>query len=312
MQFIGFMSGLRSSDQRKDQVRPNSRRTVARLPIFTTVTSSANTSIRSNRSTVSVNSTMSSRSVISAKAATKPKTNLPATSTVTKAPPESKFAIPTAKPAASKIQPRKTFYALGSTSETTATKKLSSTIRPSTIPIASTPSSATTTKAFVASSSMPARPLLSASSSSVVGFSDAKLQCKFCDRKFEKPFALENHLQMNCSKIPPSERRKIFSENKSNNQIKATTSQGSTLNGKSVVKKSTIGMAFNSKRLTRLLTDLNSELQSNGSQSNDDLPEFKSLGHTGIYRTPSKKLICKVCNKTFINCVKYADHCMQH
>lgn len=39
-----------------------------------------------------------------------------------------------------------------------------------------------------------------------------KIECKYCDRKFNKPVALSNHLKENCQKIPSVIRRNILAK----------------------------------------------------------------------------------------------------
>lgn len=76
----------------------------------------------------------------------------------------------------------------------------------------------------------------------------------------------------------------------------------------------------NSARFTRLLTDLISESQSKGdgqrNTSTADETRLRlskmSLGHSGVYRTPTKSIKCNICNAVFMSCVLFAEHSLLH
>lgn len=145
---------------------------------------------------------------------------------------------------------------------------------------------------------------------SAISIGTEPLKCKYCDRKFEKKFALDNHLQQNCSKIPPNDRRKMFSGGSDTN-IKSTKSNGkvdSTTNFNKFLNRS--------ERLNRLLTDLNNDANANIDDYNNKFDSrkksIKSIGHTGLFRTPSKAVKCKICKMAFMDCVEYAEHTLMH
>lgn len=66
------------------------------------------------------------------------------------------------------------------------------------------------------------------------------LKCKHCDKKFEVPIALENHLLEKCTKILASERRKLLPKISSSSIEKSTSKGNNNLgNGKDVGSDST-------------------------------------------------------------------------
>lgn len=141
-------------------------------------------------------------------------------------------------------------------------------------------------------------------------------QCRFCDKKFDKTFALKKHMEENCTKIQPATRKRMFAD-----AYKSSEAAGKKQNSitKAPLRSSASALA-NSARFTRLLTDLINESRSNGDGQRNTMTaeETKlrlsnmSLGHCGVYRTPTKSIKCNICNAVFMNVVLYAEHSLLH
>lgn len=134
------------------------------------------------------------------------------------------------------------------------------------------------------------------------------LKCKYCDRNFDKKIALDKHIEENCVKIPPADRKRFFAEH-----VDVIKNQQKIVGNNEITKK-TGPSSFNSKRLTRLITNIRNETQ-NGSDASDDIKRKfinLSLGHSGIFRTPSKSIQCKICKMKFMSCILFAEHSTEH
>lgn len=112
--------------------------------------------------------------------------------------------------------------------------------------------------------------------------SGASLKCKYCDRQFRVAIALEKHIELNCEKIPALERKRIMSKG----DIKIKTGSGNVMNHSSENRH-----------------------KNRPSVINESGENMSSNEHSGIFRTPSKMIRCKLCNDMFLNCVEYAEHC---
>lgn len=146
-------------------------------------------------------------------------------------------------------------------------------------------------------------------------------KCRFCDKQFDKMFALNKHMQENCTKIQPAERKRMFAEIADRNKSDAAGNKQYRLLKSSLKSSSSSSSLANSARFTRLLTDLINESQSNrdGQPNNSTTVDETrlrlsrmSLGHSGVYRTPSKSIKCKICNAVFMSCVQFAEHSLLH
>lgn len=143
------------------------------------------------------------------------------------------------------------------------------------------------------------------------------LKCRFCDKQFDKTFALNKHMQENCTKIQPAERKRMFADQADRNKFDAAGNKQNSIAKAPTKFSSSIA---NSARFTRLLTDLITESQSKGdgqrNTSTADETRLRlskmSLGHSGVYRTPTKSIKCNICNAVFMSCVLFAEHSLLH
>lgn len=127
------------------------------------------------------------------------------------------------------------------------------------------------------------------------------LKCKYCDRSFDIQFAYDKHLEENCKKIPPTERKRLLAE-KANKKMVGRTAGNETL-FKTHFQKS------KSDKLSNRLSSMNFlDVDFEPETSNLFRLSSNNLGHSGIFRTPSKAIVCKICGKQFFNCVEFAEH----
>lgn len=132
--------------------------------------------------------------------------------------------------------------------------------------------------------------------------SSSTLKCKYCDRGFSLQFALDKHTVENCTKISPAERKRIIAVNEAKSKC-GNTNQSNTDMDVTKINWQTISNRVN--------------LQAGGAAldacdgSDNSLHKLPNMGHSGIYRTPSKSIPCKICNIVFMNCVEYAEHCVE-
>lgn len=132
------------------------------------------------------------------------------------------------------------------------------------------------------------------------------LKCKYCDRNFSLDFAFDKHIRENCTKISPAERKRFIVESEKSKTKSQSGNSNAFTSKQTKLKSNTILNRLNVVNLTGDEydgTDLN--------DTNSIKLTHNNLGHTGIYRTPSKSIPCKSCNITFFNCVEYAEHCVQ-
>lgn len=148
------------------------------------------------------------------------------------------------------------------------------------------------------------------------------LKCKYCDRTFAKSHALNVHLSENCEKIPASHRRLLSKDTDD------TVNSKQVSVGKLNAKRSNNNFKH-SARLDRFIDAITNEAASDLSvaqsmnsgsgafdltQIKNEIKKFtnKSTGHSGIIRTPTKAMRCRICKAIFYNCVEFAEHCTDH
>ncbi|XP_046806595.1 uncharacterized protein LOC111676139 isoform X1 [Lucilia cuprina] len=163
--------------------------------------------------------------------------------------------------------------------------------------------------------------------SSTVGSSN---QCKYCDKKFALTRALHIHLLQNCSKIPPSEKRKlqytdlnhvekaqlpnVFSHHNSQSSSSSTVSS-TNATPRHTLKTNTLAYPKSSseslnenkgkqKNASNLPTD-----DGNNTAISGSVQKIKKVSaHAGVYRTPSKSVPCHLCKLTFKSILDYTNH----
>lgn len=145
------------------------------------------------------------------------------------------------------------------------------------------------------------------------------LKCKYCDRCFGLQFALDKHLMENCAKISPVERKRLIEVAEQQKIAKSKTQNGNKKSHKSHVFNLNSNKIFNSVNLDGVSIDAtNSGVGGkcidacDGEANNSNIFKIPTvhLGHSGIYRTPTKSIPCKICNTIFFNAVEYAQHCV--
>lgn len=134
-------------------------------------------------------------------------------------------------------------------------------------------------------------------------------KCQYCDKSFVKVQGMTTHLLEKCEKIPASVRRQLLQKNEKNDEK----------NSKQVSRRKT--QAFRQEidsisKYSRFFVNLTNEPGqvdvANGlTNLRAELRKVKSA-HTGVVRTPNKSIRCHICNKLFLDCVKYADHSANH
>ncbi|KAM7360784.1 uncharacterized protein ACRADG_007727 isoform 1-T3 [Cochliomyia hominivorax] len=174
------------------------------------------------------------------------------------------------------------------------------------------------------------KPTSASNASSVLGNTN---QCKYCDKKFALTKALHIHLLQNCSKIPPSEKRKlhytdlnhvekaqlpdVFShhnlQSNASNAValtNATPRQTSLKHNTKTLPKSSTESINDNKDLQKITTDLiNCVDGSNMTTSSISVQKIKKItAHAGVYRTPSKSVPCHLCKLTFKSILDYTNH----
>lgn len=145
------------------------------------------------------------------------------------------------------------------------------------------------------------------------------LKCKYCDRCFGLQFALDKHLMENCTKISPVERKRLIEVAEQQKIAMSKTQNGNKKSHKSHVFNLNSNKIFNSVNLDGVSIDANNSgvggkrIDAYDGEANDSnifkIPT-NNLGHSGIYRTPTKSIPCKICNTIWFNAVEYAQHCV--
>ncbi|KAL5274034.1 hypothetical protein ACFFRR_000661 [Megaselia abdita] len=119
--------------------------------------------------------------------------------------------------------------------------------------------------------------------------------CKYCDKKFQIEKALENHLLEKCPKIPTAEKKKLLFPDL--NKKKVSTPSTSILSDDSL--SSTVNKTVISTTDKEMMPPSVNKVK-------------KATAHSGIYRTPTKRIDCKLCKLSFGSCLEFTEHCLSH
>ncbi|XP_058444119.1 serine-rich adhesin for platelets-like [Malaya genurostris] len=167
----------------------------------------------------------------------------------------------------------------------------------------------------------------SASTNSKSNDSSTENQCRFCSKSFANPKFLSNHVISNCLKIPPLEKRKLLAQ-REDQQRAANNRSGERSNVSRITTRPKLDSAGSSNSSNRSVdappsdTSTSSSIGDTSSASlssqgvskkrNKATDKQRTVGHTGITRTPKKEIKCHHCSKKFINAVEYALHVQAH
>lgn len=116
--------------------------------------------------------------------------------------------------------------------------------------------------------------------------------CKYCDRKFALETALDAHLQQNCTKIPFTERKKMLRK----------TGRPRLASEARVSRNSDDSDAGRVSEERKYAMDI--------SNSSDRSTSKKA--HYGVYRTPSKPIVCNVCKIVLPDIISFTSHVETH
>lgn len=125
--------------------------------------------------------------------------------------------------------------------------------------------------------------------------------CKYCDKKFAIEKALENHLLDKCQKIPTAEKKKLLFPDLNKKKLpppiihSASSSMLSSDESLSSTVNKTVISANEKEMMPPSVTKVK-----------------KAKTHSGIYRTPSKRIECKLCKLSFGSCLEFTEHCLSH
>lgn len=125
-------------------------------------------------------------------------------------------------------------------------------------------------------------------------------QCKYCDKKFAIIKALDDHLILKCTKIPPNEKKKLLSQERAQREIE-------------VIRKphSATGNYYNVDMAEASCSSQGSAKVSSMPPPKSAAPRAKSSAkkeHSGLTRTPTKLIPCKPCGLKFLNPADYSKH----
>ncbi|XP_065092445.1 uncharacterized protein LOC135713290 [Ochlerotatus camptorhynchus] len=144
----------------------------------------------------------------------------------------------------------------------------------------------------------------------------ADTKCRYCSKTFINAKILSNHLIINCLKIPIPDKRKLLAQNDLQ-RASSSKSSSTPLNGH--IKLPSSGSTVNSD--TSASSSIGDTSSNNASGSGTTQPtsstgairkKARTVGHTGITRTPKKEMKCHLCNRRFLNAVEYALHVQAH
>lgn len=145
-------------------------------------------------------------------------------------------------------------------------------------------------------------------------------KCKYCDKTFVVKNAYDTHLIKYCLKIPDLEKKKLFlppppmpSTSENILQSRKRTSNVFKISSVAKVINTTNHKSFSST------SSLSSDDESHRGNPGMGPPSLKSsakkldtLAHSGIYRTPSKKIHCYTCKLTFPDVLSFTNHTEMH
>ncbi|XP_058827845.1 uncharacterized protein LOC131687765 [Topomyia yanbarensis] len=158
-------------------------------------------------------------------------------------------------------------------------------------------------------------------------------QCLFCSKYFANAKILSSHVIHNCLKVPLLEKRKLLAQQEDQRRAanvrsieRTNTSRTAPLRTTTRSKLVSAGSSNASNRsvdvpLSETATSSSSPDTSSASISSLTTGSKKrqpasgkprTVGHTGITRTPKKEIKCHHCSRKFVNAVEYALHVQAH
>ncbi|XP_055525640.1 serine-rich adhesin for platelets [Wyeomyia smithii] len=156
--------------------------------------------------------------------------------------------------------------------------------------------------------------------------------CRFCTKTFANEKFLANHVISNCVKIPLLEKRKLLAQQeqqraaaiaRSSPRSRPVTAPRAKLNstGSNKSNRSAEAVAPSDTSTSSSIGDTSSASASSltgaGGGGSKKRPQSatvtkRTIGHTGIIRTPKREMKCHHCGRGFLNAVEYALHVQAH
>ncbi|EDV91380.1 GH17408 [Drosophila grimshawi] len=131
--------------------------------------------------------------------------------------------------------------------------------------------------------------------------------CKYCDKKFVLERALHIHLMQNCTKIPPSEKRKLqFTEL---NHVEKAKLPKLMVSGSDSSKPRVSIMPAIEKEPTMSMGATTIPMTKSEPMPPPSMKKLtKKVAHSGVYRTPTKMVPCHICKQSFKSVLDYTTH----
>lgn len=128
--------------------------------------------------------------------------------------------------------------------------------------------------------------------------SKSELMCKYCDKTFQIPKALDDHLLLKCPKIPPKDKKKLLSQGHAARELeysrKAPGNRSTyQLNAMDSSEASCSSVASGSSMLP---------------PRSAGIPKTNRSAHSGLVHTPNKQITCMACGIKFSSVVSYTIH----
>ncbi|XP_043064862.1 uncharacterized protein LOC108098877 isoform X2 [Drosophila ficusphila] len=137
------------------------------------------------------------------------------------------------------------------------------------------------------------------------GAGSSKNRCKFCDKNFALERALHIHLMQNCTKIPPTEKRKLqFTE--LNHEKKAQLPKIGVVPSSAVAARLTLPQKSGIQAISTPGTASTNVAQSMVPPSVKKV--LKNVAHAGVFRTPTKTVPCHICKQSFKSILEFTNH----
>lgn len=125
--------------------------------------------------------------------------------------------------------------------------------------------------------------------------------CKYCDKKFAIEKALKTHLLEKCPKIPTADKKKLLFPDL--NKPKKVTIPNTSASASILSSSESLSSTGNKTVISAIEKEM---------MPPSVTKVKKSSAHSGIYRTPTKRIECKICKLFFDSCLEFTEHCLCH